>query len=86
MALRIEAWLVTVIDHAMLWWLRRSMSFQDQNPESARTVFAPVAPARLRRATSSSTKRTTSRDDPAEPFRIRANRISPVSARVANSG
>ena len=72
MALRIEAWLVTVIDHAMLWWLRRSMSFQDQNPESARTVFAPVAPARLRRATSSSTKRTTPRDDPAEPFRIRA--------------
>ena len=75
-----------MIDHLMLWASRRSMSFHDQNPESARTVVGPVAPARRRFATSSSTKRTTPRDDPAEPLRMRAPSTSPVSARAASSG
>ena len=66
--------------------LSRSQSFQDQNPESARTVNLPAAPARLTTATSSLTKRMIPRDDPADPLRIRENKISPVPARVASNG
>ena len=40
----------------------------DQNPESARTVVGPAAPARRRLATSSSTNRTTPRAEPAGAF------------------
>ena len=58
----------------------------DQNPESARTVVGPVAPARRRLATSSSTNRTTPRAEPAEPLRMRAASTSRVSARAASSG
>ena len=60
--------------------------FQDQNPESARTVTGPVASVRRRLATSSLTNPMIPREDPAEPFRIRENKISPVPARVATSG
>ena len=45
--------------------VERSISLWDQNPESARTVVGPVAPARRRLATSSSTNRTTPRAEPA---------------------
>jgi len=33
----------TPIDQSMWWAFSRSMSFQDQNAESARTVVLPVA-------------------------------------------
>ncbi len=56
------------------------------NPESARTVVGPAAPARRRLATSSSTNRTTPRAEPAEPLRMRAASTSRVSARAASSG
>src|SRR5512132_1384437 len=61
--------------------LRVLMSSQLKNPESARNVNAPTAPARRTRATSSSTKRLWPRWE--EPLRSRACRTSPVSARVA---
>ena len=53
---------------------------------SRRVRFGPEAPARLRLATSSSTKRTTPREDPAEPLRMRAASTSLVSARAASNG
>ena len=34
-----------MIDHLTSWASRRSISLWDQNPESARTVVGPVAPA-----------------------------------------
>ena len=77
---------VTVIDHLKSWASRRSISLRDQNPESARTVVGPAAPARRRFAASSSTKRSTPREDPADPLRMRAPSTSPVSARAASSG
>ena len=58
----------------------------DQYPESKRMMISPVAPARRRRATSSSTKRLVPRWVLADPLRIRAWRISPVSALVARIG
>ena len=57
-----------------------------QNPESIRIVIWPVAPARRARATSSSMNRRAPRWVFAEPLRIRACTISPVSARVARIG
>lgn len=66
--------------------VERSMSFHAQNPESARNVTDPVAPARLITATSSSTNRTAPRAVFADPCRIRANNTSPLPARVASSG
>ena len=62
------------------------MSFQDQNPESARTVIAPAVPARRATARTSDTKRSTPRAVCADPLRILADRTSPVPARVASSG
>ena len=79
-------WLVTVIDHDMRCRSKVRNSSHDQNPESARSVVAPVAVARFRIPASSSTNRLMPRDDPAEPLRIRENKISPVPARVATRG
>ena len=53
----------------------------DQKPESARSSFGPVAPARSTRAISSSTKRSIPREVFAEPLRSRMCSTSPVSAR-----
>jgi len=58
----------------------------DQNPESARSSFGPVAPARVTRAMSSSQKRSIPREVFAEPLRQRTCSTSPVSARVASNG
>ena len=57
-----------------------------QNPESARSSFGPVAPARWTRAMSSSVKRGIPRDVFADPFLSRMWSTSPVSARVAIIG
>jgi hypothetical protein len=62
------------------------MSLADQNPESARKVSSPLAPARRKRATSSSTNRAMPRAVLALPLRSRAPSTSPLSARVASSG
>ena len=64
----------------------RSNVFLVQNPESARSSFGPVAPARSTRAISSSQKRSIPREVFAEPFRRRMCSTSPVSARVARIG
>ena len=77
---RILVLAVTVMDQAMRCRFNVSISFQDQNPESARTVIGPPAAGRRTIAASSSTKRTTPRKDPAEPLRILENTISAVSA------
>jgi hypothetical protein len=58
----------------------------DQNPESARSSFGPIAPARCTRAMSSSQKRCIPREVFAEPFLSRMCSTSPVSARVARIG
>jgi hypothetical protein len=56
------------------------------DPESARKVSSPLAPARRSRAISSSTNRRGPRAVLAEPLRSRACSTSPLSARVASSG
>ena len=58
----------------------------DQKPESKRMTISPLAPARRARATSSSTKRLVPRAVLAEPFLMRAWRISPLPARTATMG
>ena len=58
----------------------------DQNPESKRMTTWPAAPARRRRATSSSMNRRAPLAVLAEPLRMRACTISPVSARLARIG
>jgi hypothetical protein len=55
-------------------------------PESARSSFGPVAPARSARAMSTSQKRSMPREVFADPFLRRTCSTSPVSARVAISG
>ena len=50
-AARIAGCWATVMDHNTLWRSRVLMSFQDQNPESARSVIWPSIPQRRRRAT-----------------------------------
>jgi hypothetical protein len=62
------------------------MTLADQNAESARSTIGPVAPARRTRRIVSRTNRCAPRLLLADPLRIRACRISPVSARVASSG
>jgi hypothetical protein len=57
-----------------------------QKAESARTTISPLAPARRSRGSSSCTKRSAPRPEPAEPFRRRACKISPLPARLAISG
>jgi hypothetical protein len=76
----------TVIDQPTPALVSRSISFQDQNPESARTVTGPDTLARRSVASSSPMKRMTPRKVPAAPLRIREAKISPVPARVAISG
>lgn len=83
---RTLAWLVTVIDQEIRCRSKVLISFYDQNPESARTVKLPAAPARRTIPANSSTNRLIQRDEPAEPLRIRESKICPVSARVASSG
>lgn len=58
----------------------------DQKPESNLRTIGPVAPALRSRATSSSTNRLVPRWVLADPLRIRACTISPVSALLAGSG
>ncbi len=77
---------LTVIDQPTPAWVSLSMSFQDQNPESALTVTGPETPARPIVARSSPMNRMTPREVPAAPLRILEARISPVPARVAISG
>ncbi len=50
-----------------------------QNPESARNIFGPVAPARATRGISSSTNRNAPREVFADPFPVRMCNTSPVS-------
>jgi hypothetical protein len=57
-----------------------------QKPESARSSFGPVAPARCTRAISSSTNRSAPRAVFAEPLRARMCSTSPVPALVARIG
>jgi hypothetical protein len=76
----------TVIENRTSWARSRAIVLAAQNPESARKMIGPVAPARRMRPTVSSTKRDAPRAVLAFPVRWRAWRISPVSARVASSG
>ena len=73
-----------VIDHPTPRRSRAANMAKDQNPESARTLTGPLAPARRTRRIVSPTKWTTPRCD--DPSRRRAPTTSPVSARNANSG
>src|SRR5919106_2156203 len=61
------------------------MVLADQDPESARMVSSPVAPARRTRAASSSTNLAVPRAVLARPVRCRACNTSPVSARVVSN-
>jgi hypothetical protein len=61
------------------------MSLADQ-PESIRKVSSPLAPARRRRAMSSSQNRRMPRAVLAAPLRSRACSTSPLPALVASSG
>jgi hypothetical protein len=53
MALVTAGFFGTVIENATFLVLRVSMTFHEKNPESARNVNGPDAPARRTRATSS---------------------------------
>ena len=75
---------LAVIDQPTPRWLRATSIAYDQNPESARTLIRPLAPARRTRPIVSAAKWTTPRCDP--PSRRRAPTTSPVSAPNANSG
>ncbi len=74
----------TVIDQVTESRSRMASRSQLKNPESARRVRAPLAPARRTRAMSSSQKRLVPRWE--EPLRRRAWSTSPVPARVARRG
>ena len=76
----------TVIDNRIRCRWQARMTLADQNPESARSVSGPLAPARRTRPAGSPTNRPAPRAVLAEPVRMRTCRTSPVSARVASSG
>src|SRR4051812_31299376 len=76
----------TPIEYCQPALARRAKTLVDQNPESARSSFGPVAPARVTRAISSSQKRSIPREVFAEPFLSRMCRTAPVSAREATIG
>src|SRR4051794_18857563 len=70
----------TPIEYCQPARARRSKMWLFQNPESARSSLGPLAPARVTRAMSSSTKRSAPRALLPEPFRSRTCSTSPVSA------
>src|SRR5919109_1921250 len=76
----------TVIEKRTSWARNRPRTLADQNPESARKMIGPFAPARRTRPAVSSTKRGAPRAVLALPVRWRVGGTSPVSARGASSG
>jgi hypothetical protein len=76
----------TPIEYSQPACSSRQNTLVDQNPESARSSFTPVAPARSTRAISSSQKRSIPFCVFADPFRNRMCNTSLVSARVARIG
>src|SRR4051812_35098489 len=76
----------TAIEYCQPAFSRRLNTRVFQNPESALSSLAPVAPARSTRAMSSSTKRSMPFWVFADPFLRRMCSTSRVSARVARRG
>lgn len=76
----------TPIEYSQPIFSRYSKTFVFQNPESARSSFTPLAPARSTLAISSSQKRSIPFWVFADPFRRRMCSASLVSARVARIG